>query len=149
MSKELILTRDVDGLGITGDVVTVAEGFARNYLLPRKLAAPVTALAQRQIEKARAERMVRLARESEEAKKLAEALAGTVLELTVKAGPEGKLFGSVTNADVADLLAKKGYAIDRHKIHLHRPIRETGEHEVPVKLHPEVSLSLTIKIVAE
>lgn len=149
MSKELILMRDVDGLGITGDTVSVADGFARNFLLPRKLAAPVTALAKRQIEKAQAERLVRLARESEEAKKLATALEGVALELTVKAGPEGKLFGSVSNADVAELLAGKGYAIDRHKIHLHKPIRETGDHEVPVKLHPEVSLTLNLKVVAE
>jgi large subunit ribosomal protein L9 len=149
MSKELILMRDVDGLGITGDTVSVADGFARNFLLPRKLAAPVTALAKRQIEKAQAERLVRLARESDEAKKLATALEGVVLQLTVKAGPEGKLFGSVSNADVAELLAGKGYAIDRHKIHLHKPIRETGDHEVPVKLHPEVSLTLNLKVVAE
>lgn len=149
MSKELILTRDVDGLGITGDVVKVADGFARNYLLPRKLAAPVTAMAKRQIEKVRAERLVRLAREADECRKLAAALAGVQLEMTVKAGPEGKLFGSVSNADIAELLSSKGYSIDRHKIHLHKPIRETGVHEVPVKLHPEVSLDLSIKIVAE
>lgn len=149
MSKELILTRDVDGLGITGDVVNVADGFARNFLLPRKLAAPVTAMAKRQIDKVRAERLVRLAREAEEAKKLAVALEGVKLELTVKAGPEGKLFGSVSNSDIAELLARKGYAIDRHKIHLHKPIRETGDHEVPVKLHPEVSHTLSLKIVAE
>lgn len=149
MSKEMILVRDVDGIGITGDVVKVADGFARNYLVPRKLAKPVTAMAKRQVEKARAEQQVRLAREADEARVLAAKLETLKLQLKAKAGPEGKLFGSVTNADIADLLAKQGYAIDRHKIHLHKTIREVGSHDVPLKLHPEVSLQLKIQVVAE
>lgn len=149
MSKEMILVRDVEGVGITGDVVKVAEGFARNFLIPRKLAKPVTELAKRQVEKARAEQQVRLAREGDEARALAAKLETIKLQLAAKAGPEGKLFGSVTNADIADLLARQGYAIDRHKIHLHKTIREVGVHDVPVKLHPDVSIQLKVHVVAE
>lgn len=149
MPKELILNKDVAGLGIAGDVVKVADGYARNFLVPRNLAQPVTMMARRQLEKLQAEREARLVRERDGAEKVAAKLEKVSLTLTAKTGPEGKLYGSITPADIATALEAKKIIVDRHKIDTGSPIRELGEFVVTAKLHPEVQASFTVVVVEE
>jgi large subunit ribosomal protein L9 len=149
MAKEVMLMSDVPGLGIEGDLVKVADGYARNYLLPRQLAAPVTAMSRRQLEVRRNKREERLRTEREQADVLATRLAAISLTLPVKAGPEGKLYGSVGTADIAEALAAQGMAIDRHKVVLKEPLKELGVYDVAVKLHPERQGTVKVWIVEE
>lgn len=149
MAKELMLVSDVPGLGIEGDLVKVAEGYARNYLLPRKLAAPVTAMSRRQVEVRRGKRDARLRTEREQAEVMAARLEAASVTIPVKAGPEGKLYGSVSTADIAAALAEQGFQIDRHKVVLKEPLKELGVFDVPVKLHPERQASIKVWIVEE
>lgn len=149
MPTEVILMADVEGLGIEGDIVKVANGHARNFLLPRKLAAPVSDMARRQLDKHQAERMERLRREREASMSLAERLETLSLTVTAKAGPDGKLFGSVGSADIAEALAGQGLSVDRHKIDLDAPLRELGVYDVPVKAGPEIKATLKVWIVEE
>jgi|SRR5690606_17053993 len=146
---EVILREHVDNLGKRGDVVKVASGYARNYLLPRKLALAVTEANKRQIER---ERAAAEAREAEE-KAVATALAGRLqaADITIarRAGEENVLYGSVTSADIADSLAALGFEIDRRRIQLADTIRSLGETEVPIKLHREVTATVTVKVVAQ
>ena len=148
MAKEVILMSDVDGLGIEGDIVKVAEGYARNYLLPRKLAAPVSDMARRQLEKHQTERGARLEREREASTSLVEKLETMSLTVTAKAGPDGKLFGSVGPGDIAEALAAQGFEVDRHKIQSD-PLRELGVFDVVVKAGPEVQATLKVWVVEE
>ena len=148
MAKEVILMADVDGLGIEGDIVKVAEGYARNFLLPRKLAAPVSDMARRQLEKHRAEREARIQRDREASMSLVERLETLSLTLTAKAGPDGKLFGSVGPGDVAAALKAQGLEVDRHKIHL-EPIKELGVYDVTVKAGPDIQGTLKVWVVEE
>jgi large subunit ribosomal protein L9 len=149
MAKEVILMDDVDGLGRQGDVVRVAEGYARNYLVPRNLAAPVTDATRRRIEKRRKDREVKLVADKSGAESLAQTLENTSVTISVKTASEGKLFGSVTPADIAKALAGQGIAVDRHKIELEEPIREVGVFKVPVKLHPDVRATVKVWVVEE
>lgn len=149
MAKEVILMADVDGLGIEGDIVKVAEGYARNFLLPRSLAAPVSDMARRQLEKHRGEREARLKREREASMSLAEKLETMSLTVTAKAGPDGKLFGSVGNGDIAEALATQGVKVDRHKIQLDAALKELGVYDVVVKTGPEVQATLKVWVVEE
>ena len=149
MSKEVILMSDVDGLGIEGDIVKVADGYARNFLLPRKLAAPVSDMARRQLEKHRADREARIQRDREASMSLADKLESLSLTLTAKAGPDGKLFGSVGNADIAEALKGQGIELDRHKIQLDSPLRELGVFDVPVKIAADVQATLKVWVVEE
>ncbi len=146
---EVILMKDVPGLGAESDVVKVADGYARNYLLPQKLAAPVTEAARRRIEKRRAER----AKEEEatlgDARKRAAAMEQASCTVTVKAGEEGKIFGSVTAAHVVEALSLQGIECDRHQIDLPEPLRELGVFTLPVRLHPRVTASLKVWVVEE
>ena len=146
---ELILRESVEHLGRRGDVVTVANGYARNYLLPRNLALPVTGANQRQVER---EREVAAVHEAEE-RQAAEALASRVSALKCvvarRVGETEALYGSVTTADIAEYLASQGLSIDKRKIELAEPIKKLGEVTVPVKLHREVSASLTVRVVPE
>jgi large subunit ribosomal protein L9 len=146
---EVILRDHVDNLGKRGEVVKVADGYARNYLLPRKLALPATEANKKWIER---ERKIAEARDHEE-RGAAEAIAArlTVLELTIakKVGENDQLYGSVTNADIAEVLAKKGFEIDRRKILLPDPIKTLGEHTVPVKLHRDVTAQLKVRVAKE
>ena len=146
---EVILREHVDNLGRRGEIVKVADGYARNYLLPRKMALLATAGNKKRIEH---ERKIFEAREAEE-KQAADAVAGrlTGLDLTVarKVGETEALYGSVTSADIAELLASKGFEVDRRKIQLHEPIKALGQFDVPVKLHREVVAHLTVKVVRE
>ncbi len=146
---EVILREHVDNLGRRGEVVKVADGYARNYLLPRKLALLVTAGNKQQIER---ERGKFEAREQEE-KKVAEAisarLAGVEIQIARKVGETEVLFGSVTSADIAAALAAKGFEIDRRKLNLREPIKKLGEYDIPLRLHPEVTIPVKVKVVAE
>ncbi|HEX4074958.1 MAG TPA: 50S ribosomal protein L9 [Candidatus Acidoferrales bacterium] len=144
---QIILQEDVEKLGNRGEVVEVAEGYARNFLLPRKLALEASAGNMKRLEKMRAAFAKKEAVEKGDAQKLAEMLAGVALELTRKSGESDQLFGSVTNADVSEALAAQGYTIDKRKITLAEPIKTIGEFEIPVKLHREVTatVKLTVK----
>ena len=143
---EVILRDHVEHLGRRGEIVKVADGYARNYLLPRNLALPATAGNKKRIER---ERKLVEAREAEE-RQSAEAIAArvTALDLTVarKVGENDQLYGSVTNADIAEMLAEKGFDIDRRKILLPDPIKSLGETTVPVKLHRDVTAQLKIVV---
>ena len=146
---EVILREHVDNLGRRGDVVKVAAGYARNFLLPRKLALLVTEGNRKQIER---ERSKFEARELEE-QRVAEAVAGRMANLEIviarKVGETDALYGSVTSADIAEALAARGFAIERRKLQLAEPIKRIGEVDVPVKLHREVTATVKVKVVAE
>jgi large subunit ribosomal protein L9 len=144
---QIILQEDVEKLGTRGQVVEVKEGYARNFLLPRKLALEASAGNMKRLEKMRAVFAKKEAVEKGDAQKLAELLAGVSLELTRKAGETDQLFGSVTSADISEALAAQGFTVDKRKITLAEPIKVIGEYEVPLKLHREVSatVKLTVK----
>ena len=144
---QIILQEDVEKLGTRGQVVEVKEGYARNFLLPRKLALEASAGNMKRLEKMRAVFAKKEAVEKGDAQKLAELLAGVSLELIRKAGETDQLFGSVTSADISEALAAKGFTVDKRKIALAEPIKVIGEYEVLLKLHREVSatVKLTVK----
>jgi large subunit ribosomal protein L9 len=146
---EVILTAHVDNLGRRGEIVKVADGYARNYLLPRKLALLPTEGNKRQLERARARFDAREAEEKQGAEALAARMAGLVLQIARRVGETEALYGSVTSADIAAALATKGFDIDKRKLQLPEPIKRRGEVEVPVKLHREVVVSLRVSVVAE
>ncbi len=149
MAKEVILMSDIAGLGSEGDVVRVAEGYARNYLMPRKLAEVVTPATHRRLDKKRKERDAKQALERAAALKLQEALAQVSCTITVKTGAEGKMFGSVTAADILGALKAQKVELQKHQLELAEPIRETGVFEVPVKLHPDVQATIKVWVVEE
>jgi large subunit ribosomal protein L9 len=149
MSREVILMSDVPGLGSEGDVVKVSDGHARNYLLPRGLAAEVTDATRRRLEKVRRDRDQKDERELAQAKELAARLQGTSCNVGVKAGEGGKLFGSVTAAHICEALKLQGIAIDRHQLGLEEPIHELGVFNLPVRVHPQVSATLKVWVVEE
>lgn len=142
---QIILQEDVEKLGTRGQLVEVAEGYARNFLLPRKLALEATSGNLKRLEKMRASFAKKEATEKEAASTLAGLLANVSVELARKAGENDQLFGSVTSSDISEALAAKGYNVDKRKIALADPIKLVGEFDVPVKLHREVSA--TIKVV--
>jgi large subunit ribosomal protein L9 len=144
---QIILQEDVEKLGTRGQIVEVAAGYARNYLLPRKLALEASANNMKRLEKMRAAFAKQEATEKDAAQKLGELLAAVSLEFARKAGENDQLFGSVTSADIAEALAAKGYNVDKRKISLAEPIKVVGDYEIPVKLHREVtaSVKLTVK----
>ena len=146
---DVILREHVDNLGQRGEIVKVADGYARNYLLPRKLALVATEGNKKQIER---ERVTVEARELEE-KKVAEAVAARIATVEIviarKVGETEALYGSVTSADIAEALAGKGFEIDRRKLHLPEPLKKIGEVDVPIKLHREVTATVKVKVVAE
>ena len=146
---EVILRDHVENLGKRGEIVKVADGYARNFLLPRKLALPATDANRKWVER---ERKIAEVRDTEE-RGAAEAIATRLnaLELTIarKTGENDQLYGSVTNADIAELLASKGFEIDRRKILLPDPIKALGENTVPVKLHRDVTAQLRVAVTKE
>jgi large subunit ribosomal protein L9 len=146
---EVILREHVDNLGRRGDLVKVADGYARNYLLPRKMALLATAGNKKVIEREKEKFDAQEAEEQKVAQAVADRLANVEIEIARKVGETDALFGSVTNADVADALAAKGFDIDRRKIQLHEPIKKLGDYTVPVKLHREVTVPLKVKVVGE
>src|SRR5918912_4275906 len=139
-STEVILTENVPGLGAEADVVKVRRGYARNYLLPRKRAYEVTPAALRHLNALKQKRAEREARELNEAQELARRIGKSRFVFTLETGESGKAFGSVTEQDIVNRLKNEVCAeIDRHKIVLERPIKDTGEHEVAIKLHHDVT----------
>ena len=149
MSKEVILMTGVEGLGEEGAVVRVAEGYARNYLLPRKLAAPVTEAARRRIEKSRQEREEQHVRETAGARDMARRLEQASCTIAVKTGEGGKMFGSVSVNDIVNALKEQGVTLEKKQVLLGDPIRELGVFQVPVKLHPDVETTLKVWVVEE
>ncbi len=144
---EVILKEDIIKLGQRGDVVKVAEGYGRNYLIPHKLAIEATAGNKAVIEQMKAASVRKSAKEKGSAEELGKQLNGVVLEFTRKSGEHDQLFGSVTSSDIAHALEAKGFTIDRRKIVLDVPLKNVGEFDVPVKLHREVTA--TIKAVVK
>jgi large subunit ribosomal protein L9 len=146
---QIILQEDVEKLGTRGQVVDVAEGYARNFLLPRKLALEASAGNMKRLEKMRATFAKKEATEKGDAQKLAELLVGVSLELTRKAGESDQLFGSVTSTDISEALAAKGFNVEKRKIALAEPIKIVGEFEIPVKLHREVTSNVKVTVKKE
>jgi len=143
---QIILQEDVEKLGNRGELVEVAEGYARNFLLPRKLALEATSGNMKRLEKMRAAFAKKEATEKESATTLAGLLAGVSLEFARKSGENDQLFGSVTSGDIAEALEAKGYNIDKRKIALADPIKAVGEYDIPVKLYREVTANIKIVV---
>jgi large subunit ribosomal protein L9 len=146
---EVILKEDVAKLGARGEVVKVAEGYGRNYLLPRKLAIEATPANRAVIDQMKAAAVRRLAREKGDAEALAKQLAGVELAFTRKSGEHDQLFGSVTSADIARELEHKGLNIDRRKIQLDEPLKTIGEFQVSIKLHRDVVVPIKVGVQKE
>ena len=146
---EVILRDHVENVGKRGEVVKVADGYARNFLLPRKLALIATPGNLKQVARERVKFDALEAVERTAAEELASRLSGIQIVIGRKVGETGALYGSVTSADVAEALAKQGFEIDKRKIGLREPIKQLGEKTVPVKLHPTVTVQVPVKVVAE
>jgi large subunit ribosomal protein L9 len=144
---KIVLRSDVSGIGRKGDVRDVANGYARNYLLPRGLAFKATPGVEAQAESMRRARALKQAGELADAKIVAELLAGSPLRITVRAGKEGKLFGSVGSADVVSAIAKQlGVTIERRQVELSEPIKAVGSYQIPVELHAELTVPVTVEV---
>jgi large subunit ribosomal protein L9 len=146
---EVILREHVDNLGRRGEIVRVADGYARNYLLPRKLALLVTDGNKKQIERERARFEAKEVEEKKIAEAIAERMANIEVVIARRVGETAALYGSVTSADIAGELAQKGFEVDRRRLVLADPIKALGDFSVPVKLHREVTASVKVKVVAE
>jgi large subunit ribosomal protein L9 len=147
---KVILRADVPDVGHKGDVLDVADGYARNFLVPRGLAMKASKGALEQAESMRRARAVRDARDREAAEEVATRLTPLTIRIPARAGAEGRLFGSVTPADIADAVqSQAGIEVERRRLHLDEPIRAVGVHEVPLRLHPDVEVRLSVEVVAE
>lgn len=145
---KVILIKDVDDLGNKGEVVNVADGYARNYLVPRSLAVKATDGALRQAEAMRAAREEALIAARQEAEGYAQSLTGTRVVVAARAGDEGKLFGSIGDGDIAAAITKfTGITVDRKIVEIDAPIREIGLHEVMLRPHPEVEFAVTLDVI--
>jgi large subunit ribosomal protein L9 len=145
----LILREAVPSLGEVGDVVRVKPGYARNYLLPRRKAILATESRVREVEHNKRVVMEKAAKELKDLTAVRDRLSSVALEVSARVGEEGKLFGSVTAAQIVELLAEKGYEIDRRKIALDEPIKEVGQHAVSIRLHREVVAEISVTVTAE
>lgn len=146
---KLILTQEVSGLGEPGDVVTVKDGYGRNYLLPRGMATPWTRGGQKQVDSIRAARKAREIQSKDAAASMKGSLQAKVVRVRVRAGKDGRLFGAVTPALIADAIAEaKMGTLDRRKLEIPTAIRSTGQYEIMARLHPEVSAKVRIDVVA-
>ena len=146
---EVILREHVDNLGRRGEIVKVADGYARNYLLPRKLALLATDGNKKQIERERAKFDVKEADEQNAAQAIADRMANVEVVIARKVGETEALYGSVTTSDITEVLAAKGFEIDRRKLQLIEPIKRLGEYDVVLKLHRDVTAHVKVKVVAE
>jgi large subunit ribosomal protein L9 len=144
-----MLREDVEKLGHRGDVIKVAEGYGRNYLLPRGLAVPVTEANKALIARERKTHDARVAKEKAESEAIAERIAGLRFVAPRKVGEHDVLYGSVTSGDVAEFLKNKGVEIDKRKVLLDEPVKKLGEHDVRIKLHPEVTATLKLLVSKE
>jgi large subunit ribosomal protein L9 len=146
---EVILREDIDKVGSRGQAVKVASGYARNFLLPKKLAVAATEANKKIVEQERQSHLRKEAKQKGEAEDLSKLLTGVSVTIAQKAGENDQLFGSVTNKDVADALAAKNYNIERRKIQMDDPIKQLGEYKVPVRLHKDVIAEITVVVVRE
>jgi large subunit ribosomal protein L9 len=146
---EVILKQDVESLGHQGDVVKVADGYGRNYLLPKKLAIEATAANKAVIEQMKAAAVRRIAREKSDAESLAKQFEGVTVSFTRRSGENNQLFGSVTTSDIATELENKGFKLDRRKLVLNEPIKTTGDFHVAVKLHRDVTIQIPVHVAKE
>ena len=146
---EVILREHVEHLGNRGEIVKVADGYARNYLLPRKLALLVTDGNRKQIERERARFDAKEAEEQKVAQAIADRMASVEIVIARRVGETDALYGSVTASDIAEALAAKGFDIDRRKLQLPEPIKRLGAIDLPVKLHRDVTATVKVKVVAE
>jgi len=146
---EVILREDIDNLGARGQVVKVAPGYARNFLLPKRLAVAATEANKKIVEQERQAHLRKEAKAKGEAEDLGKLMGNVTLTITQKAGENDQLFGSVTSKDVADALAAQHYNIDRRRIQLDEPIKQLGEYKVPVRLHKEVTVEITVVVAKE
>jgi large subunit ribosomal protein L9 len=149
MAKEVILMEDVPGLGYTGDLVRVSPGYARNYLLPRNLAAPATDATRKRVEKRKVEAEARRVKDREAALAVAERIKALTLALKVKAGSEGKLFGSVTALDIVGALKTQGVSVEKQQVIIGEAIKSVGEHKVTVRLMQDLSAELKVQVSPE
>jgi len=148
-TSEILLVKPVEGLGGEGDQVKVRAGYARNFLLPRKIAVPLTAANRKQVESLKKRRASREQDELNVAQELAKKLERTGLAFAVKTGEGGRMFGAITASDIHDKLVASGIELDRKKIHLFTPVKTIGKHEVKIKLHADVSVDLSFDVVSE
>jgi large subunit ribosomal protein L9 len=145
---KVVLRSDVAKLGKRGDICDVADGFARNYLLPKGHAIAASTGIADQAARMRRAREIKDAHDRQEAERIARSLVAQVIRIPVKAGPEGKLFGSVTTANIVEAVAEQtGVELDRNRMHLSEPIKNLGTHEIPVRLHSEVQFPVTVEVV--
>jgi large subunit ribosomal protein L9 len=146
---KLILTQDVSGLGAPGDVVEVKDGYGRNYLLPRGFAINWTRGGEKQVTQIKRARKVREVRDLSHANEIKQALEAKTITMTARAGDAGRLFGSITTADVADAVkAAGGPVLDKRKVSLAAPIKTVGQHSATVEIHPDVTATVTVEVVA-
>ncbi|MEZ5414415.1 MAG: 50S ribosomal protein L9 [Opitutaceae bacterium] len=147
--SEVLLVKPVDGLGGEGDQVKVRAGYARNFLLPRSIAVPVTKANRKQIESLKKRRAEREAQELSGAQELSKKISATSIAFAVKTGEGGKMFGAITATDIHDKLVEAGVELDKKRIHLHTPVKTLGKHTVKIKLHADVSVEIAFDIVSE
>jgi large subunit ribosomal protein L9 len=146
---DVILREDIDNLGARGEVVKVAPGYARNFLLPKRLAVEATDANRKIVEQERQAHLRKEAKLKSEAEDLSKLMSGVSVTITQKAGENDQLFGSVTAKDVTDALAAKNFTVDRRKVQLDEPIKQLGEYKVPVRLHKDVTAEITVTVVRE
>ncbi|MBI4875979.1 MAG: 50S ribosomal protein L9 [Acidobacteria bacterium] len=146
---EVILRTDIEKLGGRGQVVKVSDGYARNFLLPKKMAVAATESNKKIVEQERTAHLRREAKVKVDAEDLGKLMAGVTVTIAHKAGEQDQLFGSVTAKDIAEALEKQNYTIDRKKIHLDEPLRQLGEFKVPIRLHREVTVEIGVLVVKE
>ena len=149
INMEVILREHIDNLGKRGEVVKVANGYARNFLLPRKMALAVTEANKRQIEREREAAEARELEEKAQAEAYGQRLSQTDVEIARRVGENNTLYGSVTSSDIAQALAAKGFEVDKRKIQLHEPLKALGEVTVPIRVHREVTSQVKVTIVAD
>jgi large subunit ribosomal protein L9 len=146
---EVILRADIDKLGSRGEVVKVAAGYARNFLLPKRLAVEATPSNRKIVEQERHAHVRKEAKQKDEAQDLGKLMAGTKITIAQKAGENDQLFGSVTAQDIVHALAAQNFTIDRRKVQLDEPIKQLGEYKVPLRLHKDVTAEITVAVVKE
>lgn len=147
--SEVLLLKPVDGLGSEGDQVKVRAGYARNFLLPREIAAPLTTANRKQVDALKKRRAEREIKELSAAQELAKKLEKVSLAFAVKTGEGGRMFGAVTANDLYDRFVQAGIEIDKRKIHLYTPVKALGKHETKIRLHPDVTVDISFDVVSE
>jgi large subunit ribosomal protein L9 len=148
-NNQVLLLQPINGLGAEGDTVTVRAGYARNFLLPRKLALPITQANKKHVDSLLKAREIREQKEFEDARSLGDKVKATSIAIAVKTGEAGKMFGAVTANDLIERLKEEGVELTKKQLALPAPIKELGSHTTSVKLHPDVSVDLSFEVVSE